>query len=157
VIDHGDPDVPPLKCEVDETVVVGPFSVFFSNQNAEMGLKGHSHHAFVTVTFDTVNGGHGYPSFLDTNDALRARIRGLTNGGPFRKATNEDVARRLFAWLDGWVAKEWEQWGGQYQLRSVRLEVVATPDRIGHDDGTTTYTVTRSDWGTFARTLTEGD
>lgn len=146
MIDHGDPDLPPLTVMVSETVEVGPIQVFFSNQNVAMGLKSHSHHAEVTVVFETLNGGHGYPSFKVTNDALREYVLSLTGRGLFTNATNEDVARRIFAWVDDidFTADEpWAEWGGEYRLLTARLNVHSNHDRIGHDDGTTLYTVTR--------------
>jgi len=146
MIDHGDPDIPALKVEVMETVEIGPIPIFFSNQNLAMGLKSHSHHGEVTVAFSTLNGGHGYPSFETTNDALRKHVLALTGKGLFTNATNEDVARRLFAWIDSidWATQEpWAEWGGDYQLLGVDLDVHSNHDKIGHDNGVTRYTVTR--------------
>lgn len=124
------------------TVTVGPFTVFFSNVNRPMGLRHHAHTADVTVVFDTL-ARHGYPSFKDTNDALRAYLRDLT-ARPFRDATNEDVVDRLFAALDGWIAPEWVRWGGGYRLRAVHLDVIGVLDDLGHDASITRYTVERS-------------
>jgi hypothetical protein len=129
---------------VIRTVTVGPFGVFFTNVNRAMGLRAHSHTAYVTVAYDTLGPHHGYPSFQETNRALHDRIRELTEE-VFKDATNEDVADRLFAHLDGYVAPAWDRWGGQYRLRAVHLDVVGVPDRIGHDAGTTRYTVARQD------------
>jgi hypothetical protein len=146
MIDHGDPDVPALKVEVTETVEIGPIPVFFSNQNLAMGLKSHSHAAEVWVVFETLDGGHGYPSFEVTNDALRKAVLTLTGAGLFTNATNEDVTRRLFAWIDDidWATTDpWAEWGGDYRLLSLRLGVHSNHDKIGHDNGVTTYTVTR--------------
>lgn len=123
------------------TVTVGPFPIYFGNVNRAMGLRGHYHTGAVTVVY-TVDGQHGFPSFKDTNDALRAKLRGLTKG-IFRDATNEDVADRLFAALDGWIAPEWEQWGGAYSLFALHLDVEGVLDDIGHDDTVTRYTVQR--------------
>ena len=146
VIDHGDPDLPQLRVEVTETVEIGPIPVFFSNQNLAMGLKSHSHAAEVWVVFETLNGGHGFPSFEVTNDALRAHVLMLTGKGLFTNATNEDVVRRLFAWVDAIrydLTPPWAEWGGDYRLLQVRLGVHSNHDKIGHDNGVTTYTVTR--------------
>ncbi|MFE4329647.1 hypothetical protein ACFRQM_09345 [Streptomyces sp. NPDC056831] len=123
------------------TVEVGPFSIFFTNVNRPMGLRAHSHTGAVTVVYDTV-GRHGYPSFADTNAALEARIHELTRP-VFKDATNEDIADRLWAHLDGYIAPEWEPWGGEYQLRAIHLDVVGVHDAIGHDNSTTRYTVAR--------------
>jgi hypothetical protein len=123
------------------TVAVGPFDIFFTNQNTAMGLRAHSHYGRVLVVYDTL-GPHGYPSFEATNEALRARIHELTRQ-VFRNATNEDVADRIFAHLDGFVAAEWKEWGGHYELRAIHLDVVGVKDAIGHDASTTTYTVSR--------------
>jgi hypothetical protein len=126
---------------LQRSISVGPFDIFFTNANKAMGLRAHSHYGRVLVVYDTL-GRHGYPSFKDTNEALRARIHQLTRQ-VFRDATNEDVADRIFAHLDGWVAPEWDEWGGDYQLRAVHLDVVGVQDDIGHDSSTTTYMVRR--------------
>jgi hypothetical protein len=123
------------------TVDVGPFAIYFTNVNRAMGLRAHSHTGAVTVVYDTV-GRHGYPSFAVTNGALEARIHELTRR-PFKDATNEDIADRLWAHLDGYVAPEWEPWGGKYALRAVHLDVIGVHDDIGHDNSTTRYTVAR--------------
>ncbi|MFJ4469557.1 hypothetical protein ACIP2X_18980 [Streptomyces sp. NPDC089424] len=126
---------------LDRTVTVGPIAVFFTNVNRAMNLRAHSHTGSVTVVYDTI-GRHGYPSFADTNTALEHRIHELTRA-VFKDATNEDIADRLFAHLDGYVAPEWEPWGGHYRLRAVHLDVIGVRDQIGHDTGTTRYTVAR--------------
>lgn len=127
------------------TVEVGPVPIFFTNVNRPMGLRAHSHTGAVTVVYDTI-GRHGYPSFAETNDALRARIHELTRP-VFKDATNEDIADRLWAQLDGYVAPVWERWGGEYRLRAIHLDVVGVLDTIGHDDSTTRYTVARTHGG----------
>ncbi|MEU9033776.1 hypothetical protein AB0D45_02510 [Streptomyces sp. NPDC048352] len=123
------------------TVDVGPFAIYFTNVNKAMGLRAHSHTGSVTVVYDTI-GRHGYPSFAETNAALERRIHELTRR-VFKDATNEDIADRLWAHLDGYVAPEWEPWGGQYRLRAVHLDVIGVHDDIGHDNSTTRYTVAR--------------
>ena len=123
------------------TVTVGPLPIFFTNVNRPMGLRAHSHTGAVTVVYDTV-GRHGYPSFEETNAAMLRRIHELTRL-PFKDATNEDVADRLWAHLDGYIAPEWERWGGEYSLRALHLDVIGVPDKLGHDNGTTRYTVAR--------------
>ncbi|MFF1468030.1 hypothetical protein [Streptomyces mirabilis] len=124
------------------TVTVGPIGIFFTNVNRAMGLRAHSHTGAVTVVYDTI-GRHGYPSFAETNAALERRIHELTRA-VFKDATNEDIADRLFAHLDGYTAPEWESWGGAYDLRAVHLDVIGVRDAIGHDTGTTRYTVART-------------
>lgn len=126
---------------LDRTVTVGPIAIFFTNVNRAMNLRAHSHAGAVTVVYDTV-GRHGYPSFAETNAALERRIHALTRS-VFKDATNEDIADRLFAHLDGYTAPECERWGGSYRLRAVHLDVVGVRDQIGHDTGTTRYTVAR--------------
>lgn len=137
------PDQPPEApaATLIRTVDVGPFAVHFTNVNRAMNLRAHSHTGAVTVVYDTV-GRHGYPSFATTNEALERRIHELTRR-PFKDATNEDVADRLWAHLDGYVAPEWETWGGDYRLRAVHLDVIGVHDDIGHDNSTTRYTVAR--------------
>lgn len=126
---------------LDRTVTVGPIGIFFTNVNRAMGLRAHSHAGAVTVVYDTI-GRHGYPSFAVTNAALERRIHELTRE-VFKDATNEDIADRLFAHLDGYTAPEWESWGGAYRLRAVHLDVIGVRDAIGHDTGTTRYSVAR--------------
>ncbi|MFG2404255.1 hypothetical protein ACGFR8_07925 [Streptomyces brevispora] len=124
------------------TVEVGPIPIFFTNVNRPMGLRAHSHTGAVTVVYDTT-GRHGYPSFAVTNAALERHIHELTRT-VFKDATNEDIADRLFAHLDGYVAREWEEWGGDYRLHAIHLDVIGVHDAIGHDNSTTRYTVARS-------------
>jgi hypothetical protein len=126
---------------VIRTVTVGPFPIFFGNQNKPMGLRAHHHTGAVTLVYDTL-ARHGYPAFKQTNDAIRAYLRELT-GRAFVDATNEDVAERLFVALHGWRDPSWEQWGGDYDLRALHLDVQGVLDDIGHDDSTTRYTIAR--------------
>jgi len=126
---------------LDRTVTVGPIAIFFTNVNKAMNLRAHSHTGAVTVVYDTI-GRHGYPSFAETNAALERRIHELTRA-VFKDATNEDIADRLFTHLDGYLDPAWERWGGHYRLRAVHLDVIGVRDQIGHDTGTTRYTVAR--------------
>jgi hypothetical protein len=127
--------------DLHRTIAVGPFGVFFTNVNRAMNLRAHSHTAYVTVVYDTT-GRHGFPSFQTTNAALHKRIRDLT-AEVFKDATNEDVTDRLFDHLDGYTDPSWTEWGGDYTLRAVHLDVVGVLDDIGHDAGTTRYSVER--------------
>ena len=127
--------------DMTRTITVGPFPIFFTNVNRPMNLRAHSHTGAVTVVYDTI-GRHGYPSFQVTNEALERRIHELTRD-VFKDATNEDIADRLWDHLDGYTAPEWEEWGGEYTLRAVHLDVIGVHDLIGHDNGTTRYTVAR--------------
>jgi hypothetical protein len=134
--------------DVRETITVGPVPMFFCNTNSTMKLKGHCHHAFLTVVYETlpVEGGNavGYPSFEVTNNGLREHIRALTGTErPFRDATNEEVLRCLWLGLDGWRHPSWDTWSGSYQLHALHLDVLSAIDRIGHDAGTTRYSIER--------------
>ena len=124
------------------TVTVGPFPIYFGNVNTAMGLRGHHHTAAVVLEYDTPIGLHGYPSFRETNDALRSHLEHLTGArNTFRDATNEDVAERLFDALAKFRAASWEPYGGQYTLTALHLDVEGVWDDIGHDAGVTRYTV----------------
>jgi hypothetical protein len=125
------------------TISVGPIPIFFTNVNRPMGLRAHSHSGAVTVVYETT-GRHGYPSFATTNDALEARVLELTRE-VFKDATNEDVLDRLWEHLDGFVAPEWEEWGGDYHLHALHLDVVGVHDDIGHDDSTTRYSISHDE------------
>ena len=123
------------------TVTVGPMTCVFGNENTAMSLRLHFHTAAVLLEYRvTVAGGHGYPSFYETNQALRDRLRALT-AEPFADATNEDVAARLFAAFRYFTHPSWAPYGGNYQLTALHLDVVGVVDSIGHDDGTTRYTI----------------
>lgn len=125
------------------TVTIGPLPIYFGNVNVAMGLRGHHHTAAVTLVFST-DDAHGYPSFKVTNDAVRERLRSLTGTrNTFRDATNEDVADRLWDALVDWRAPEWEPWGGSYRLAELHLDVQGVLDDIGHDEGTTRYSIRR--------------
>lgn len=135
------------------TITVGPLSCVFGNHNTAMGLKLHFHTAAVFLEYSVPQGdlchrirtpeswgNHGYPSFEETNDALRAELRRLT-AEPFADATNEDVVWRLFEAFKDFRHDSWEKYGGAYELTGIHLDVLGVPDSIGHDDGTTRYTI----------------
>lgn len=129
-----------------ETQVVGPFGVFFTNQNTQMGLKGHSHTARVTLTYLAVpQEGRvvGWPSFHPTHDAVVERLRALT-AGAFRDATNEEVARQLFDGLANWTCPAIDAWGIGWVLLRLTLGVEGVRDTIGHADSVTAYVVERT-------------
>lgn len=121
------------------SVTIGPFSCFFTNVNKEMNLPGHSHFATVTLEYKTL-GIHGFPAFEATYKAVQDMLRGLTMH-PFRDATNEVVAERMFSSFKGFRHPEIDKWGGDYTLYRLTLSVRGVPDKIGHADGFTDYTV----------------
>lgn len=121
------------------TVTVGPLSCVFGNENTAMGLKLHFHTAQVYLEYRAEIGNHGYPSFHETNQALRDYLRHLTSQ-PFANATNEDVCQRLFTAFSEFHHDSWDRYGGLYHLTALHLDVVGVVDSIGHDDGTTRYT-----------------
>lgn len=125
-------------------VVVGPFPIYFGNVNEAMGLPGHYHTAAVTLEYGYSYGTHGYPSFKETNDAIRERLR-VQTARIFRDATNEDVAQRLWAAFAKWTAPEWQRWGGRYWLAALHLDVEGVDDAIGHDPSTTRYSLRRGE------------
>jgi hypothetical protein len=123
------------------TVTIGPFSIFFTNINRAMKLPGHSHFATVTLAYRTGgDGSRGFPAFGSTYGAVQARLIELTEK-PFHDMTNEKVAAHLFAAIDVWTHPEVEKWGGAFELARLDLAVRGVPDRIGHADGFTTYTI----------------
>lgn len=142
-----------------KTITVQPLSCQFSNENKKMGLRPHMHYAEVTLSFETT-GDLGFPVFADTVAGLHDVLTSLTER-PFRDATNEDVADRLFDAFRVLVLRQapdahisvdsdpWEaacsaldHWGGDYRLRSLELAVRGVPDDIGHSDGFARYLVT---------------
>ena len=130
-----------------ETITVGPLNLFFTNKNDQMALPGHSHYATVTLVFLTLPAPGdepdvGFPAFADTYGAVKARIKELT-AKPFRNATNEVVARQLFDSFDGWSDPVFDKWPGSWMLTKLILSVQGVPDRIGHADGMTHYTIDR--------------
>lgn len=133
--------------ETRETVIVGPFPIFFCNTNTKMALKSHCHLADVSLAYETI-GDMGYPSFQATNDHIRHRLRDHTGvENRFKDSTNEDVCRFLWRLFDGWQPAAWEMFNpmeGSYRLAAVRLEVKAAEDAVGHDPGITRYTVERA-------------
>lgn len=129
-----------------ETITLGPFPVFFCNTNTAMALRSHCHLADVWIVYETT-GDVGYPSFEATNGDLRTVLRSITGvERPFRDSTNEDVTRAIFTVLDAFTDPRWEtDWpGGSFRLHAVHLDVKAASDRIGHDPGTTRYTIERT-------------
>lgn len=123
-------------------VTIGPLPFYFGNVNVAMGLRGHHHTATLHLNYGYETGTHGYPSFLATNNALREHLESLT--GPrntFRDATNEVVAYRLFRAFQKFCPPVIAEWGGQYWLDSLSIDVEGVQDDIGHDNGATRYTV----------------
>lgn len=121
------------------TITVGPFAAFFTNVNTAMKLAGHSHFATVELEFETL-GDTGFPAFADTYAAVQQHI-GQHTEKPFRDCTNEGVADRLFEAFRKWTHPSLERWGGSFELCRLTLGVRGVPDRIGHADGFTYYTV----------------
>jgi len=130
---------------IAEAVVVGPFRLFFTNVNTEMGLPGHSHTASLVLTYlnlPTTDQAptRGFPAFAETYAAIRAHLRDVT-AKAFRNATNEEVARRLAVAFQTFCPPAIAHWGGHYALTEVTLEVEGVEDTIGHAEGTTRYMV----------------
>ena len=130
-----------------ETVEVGPFGMFFTNLNKQMGLPGHSHFGQLTLRFLTVPvEGHpakGFPAFAETYAVIQDRIQELTDR-PFRNATNEQVARDLFDGFDGWTHEIIDAWHCCFVLTGLTLGVQGVQDRLGHASGMTHYGIDRS-------------
>jgi hypothetical protein len=124
-----------------QVVTIGPFASQFFNKNNAMNLRGHWHFCQVTLEYRTT-GTTGFPAFEATYRSVQSRLRELMSA-PFRDATNEKVAQRLFEGFDGWTDDEIRRWGGAFQLDCVHLDVRGVPDDIGHADGFTRYTVIR--------------
>jgi hypothetical protein len=127
-----------------ETVTVGPFGLFFTNKNDEMTLPGHSHFAELTLTYAHEPRGRGFPAFEGTYRDVDQRLRALT-AAPFRNATNEEVARRLFQGFAAFMTPEIARWGGRYRLVALELAVRGVHDKIGHAEGFTRYRVHATD------------
>jgi hypothetical protein len=130
------------------SVTIGPISIFFTNVNTAMGIPGHSHFAEVIVEFQNL-GPIGWPSFGSTNALIEIALRSECQKA-FRDCTNEDVVMRLWNVVHAIVQNRddnaiLKEWGGAYILRKLELRVRGVPDKIGHDDGFTTYTVERND------------
>jgi hypothetical protein len=126
------------------TVRAGPFSVFFTNVNSAMKLKGHSHFATVDLHFMSEDGEHslGFPSFADTHAAIQQSL--IEFFTPIlRDYTNERIARELFWHMDAFKSPAIEKWGIKYALARLDLNVRGVPDAVGHADSFTTYTVER--------------
>jgi hypothetical protein len=121
-------------------VTIGPFSVFFTNINRTMHLPGHSHFGTVTLHYLTAPGHHGFPAFADTYAAVQRALMAATDL-PFHDMTNEDIAERLYTTFLGWTDDAVAKWGGVFRLTRLELAVRGVPDRIGHADGFTVYTI----------------
>lgn len=124
-----------------ETITVGPFGIFFTNKNREMGLPGHSHYGEVAITFLSL-GPRGFPSFHNTSEAIVALLSQVTER-PI-EGTNEHLARMIYTAFDGWTTPEIDAWGGSWTLDSIKLGVQGVRDAIGHAAAMTTYEVRRA-------------
>jgi hypothetical protein len=124
--------------------IIGPFSIFFTNQNTQMGLAGHSHFATVRLRYLAASSANGkdmaFPSFENTHKDVQDELKEFC-AKPFKDHTNEDVARALFKHFLGWTTDTITKWGGDYRLVRVELSVQGVPDRIGHANGMTVYEV----------------
>lgn len=134
-----------------EQIEIGPFSLFFSNTNSEMGLRGHSHFAVLSLVYATL-ARTGLPVFEDVYADFVAYLKTLT-ARPFKDATNEQVARLLWDALDGWAPASARRYltsgqapayGVNYRLDGLALSVRGVPDAIGHADAFSTYRITRA-------------
>lgn len=104
-----------------ESVTVGPVLVTVcAPQDGAARTAGICHQALVTVVYAHPAGAH---PLQHAAGAIRERLRDVTGPDhPYPGAALEDVTRRLFAYLDGFMAWEWEAWGGAYMLRAVHLD-----------------------------------
>ena len=121
------------------TIMIGPFSAYFTNINKAMHLPGHTYFATITLHYETL-GATGFPAFASTYAAVQRLIERVT-AHPFRDMTNEDVADRLWKAFVTWTDPEIEKFGGAFALRRLEFGVRGAPDRIGHADGFTVYAV----------------
>lgn len=123
-----------------QSIKIKDFSIFFTNVNREMKLKGHSHFALVSLTF-----GHdrtGFPAFEETYAYIKKELRTLT-AKPFMDATNEEIARKIFehfSTIEYWQLN-WKYHTTTFYLQSITLSVRGVLDDLGHADGFTDYTV----------------
>ena len=88
-------------------------------------------------------GSTGFPAFEDSYATIRRLLQELT-ARPFRDHTNEAIARQLLIALraEDFHGEPWkEKYGGAYELAGLALSVRGVPDKIGHADGFTTYSV----------------
>src|SRR5262245_28712269 len=120
-------------------VTIGPFSIFFTNVNRAMRLPGHSHFATVTLSYETLQE-RGFPAFAATYAVVQERLKLLTER-PFHDMTNEAVADALWNAFADWTDPAIAEWGGSFRLARLELAVRGVPDKIGHADGFTIYTV----------------
>jgi hypothetical protein len=126
------------------TVRAGPFSVFFTNVNSAMKLRGHSHFATVDLYFQGYEGEQalGFPSFAETHQEIQKALMQFFTP-ILRDYTNEKIARELFAYMDAFKSGVIDKWGIWYALKRLDLNVRGVPDAVGHADSFTTYTVER--------------
>ena len=130
---------------LNERITIGPFGIFFTNVNRQMSIPGHSHYAKVWITFKTMPAEAGsppvgFPAFEETYKVISDALRGLCLR-PFRDATNEVVARRIFEMVESIDSPVINNWGGAYALSKLVLGVQGVLDSIGHADGMTMYEI----------------
>jgi hypothetical protein len=146
-----------------ETVSVGPLPFFFSNVNTQMALRGHSHTAYLYLTWLALprQRALGFPVFANTEAAIREALRSFTEHA-FHDATNEEVARQLFAKFEHWTDPAVAMWvpplegslgpdsPPTFLLHRLTMDVQGVPDRIGHAASLTRYEITREPAETIA-------
>jgi hypothetical protein len=125
------------------TLRAGPFSVFFTNVNTKMALRGHSHFATVDLFWTADAPGQlTFPSFADTHADIQAKLIELL-AKPLVDFANEDVATMLLLALAGYRTPAMLKWSDPptYWLSALELHVRGVPDAIGHADSFSTYRV----------------
>jgi len=122
-----------------KTITLSPLSVIFSNENRQLGISLHSHHAEVRLSY-SFEGFAGFPVLAATMDLVKERLDSLL-AEPFLNRRNEEILDVIFQGFVDWECPTIRSYAGEWKLMAVDLTVFSTRDRFGHADGATTYRV----------------
>jgi hypothetical protein len=123
------------------TITIGPFGVYFSNENKALDIPMHTHYGEVELCYEIL-GSLGFPVLDVTCESIRERLAGEA-GSPF-KGSNEELANRIFDLFNGWTSPEMSRGGAVFRLTAIDLTVVGVKDILGHAAGRARYRIENS-------------
>jgi hypothetical protein len=120
-----------------KTITLGPLSILFSNENRQLSIPLHTHHAQVRLVY-LFEGTAGFPVLAATIDEVRKRLDSLVEA-PFLNTRNEGILEAIFNGFAGWTCPALQSYPRSWYLHAVELSVFGTRDQLGHADGPSTY------------------
>ena len=120
-----------------KTLIIGPLSIIFSNENKDLNIPLHHHYAEVKL-FYHFSGNAGFPVLASTIDQVREQLDSLVEQSLMNQR-NEDLLNIIYTGFKDWTCSEANQYKGEWSLLAVELSVLGIRDKHGHADGLATY------------------